>query len=154
MIDDGIDLAGEAKQAYKKSKRKKNAEAAPLTRVDDPLLAAAILLVSLAEVRGPLTREDEDSIGALITNTTGQKDVSEALADARWASQKVPDVNQVIRRLLPLWKDKLVPHERKDLVHMAQAVCDLRKEPDPIQSYAMRQLRQGLGLLRKPNIVD
>ncbi len=146
MIEDAVDMVGRAKGAYKRKKFRNKAEASVLASLDDPVQAVTVLLVGLAEAATPMTSETEAGIKSLLEETTGTDEPDEHIAFAKWACREVPDLNQVIRRLAPLWNRMLDEHEKHEIVDMAQQVIDLSGSAAPVQKDAVFRLRRELNL--------
>lgn len=146
IFDEAADGLGRAKGAYNRKKFQKKANLSPLMSIDDPVLGAAVLLVSLAEIRLPLSSADEGKLAELLEDKTGLENAEEHIAYARWACREVPDVNQVIRRLRPLWKERLSPDEREDLVSMAEEICSYRQPASSQQKNAIRRLASAIAV--------
>jgi hypothetical protein len=142
-VGDVIDAAGHAKGIYKRRKFLKKVQASTLAGIDDPGLAAAVFLVSLAENGPGLSPAEEEAITVWLRDTVEYHDPAEAVIFAKWASHEVVDVNEVIRRLLPLWCDKLDQGQRGELIAGAIRVASI-KGPDAAQMEAIRRLKQGL----------
>jgi len=142
-VGDVIDVAGSAKGAYNRRKFRKKVEASTLASIDDPALAAAVYLVSLAETGPGLGPREEEAIGTWLREVAQYRDPAEALIFAKWASREVVDVNEVIRRLAPLWRERLTPAQTQDLIAGATALAAIRG-PDLAQTDALRRLRERL----------
>jgi hypothetical protein len=140
---DVVDAAGHVKGIYKRRKFLKKVQASTLSGIDDPGLAAAVFLVSLAENGPGLSPAEEEAITAWLRDTVEYHDPAEAVIFAKWASHEVVDVNEVIRRLLPLWRDKLDDSQRSDLIAAAIRIASI-KGPDAPQMEAIRRLKLGL----------
>ena len=144
--DTVIDMAGRAKGAISRARFKHKAGSSVLAAVDDPGIAAATLLYSLADLEGAVTPEDEARIGQLLKDVCRMPKPAreEALAFVRWAVGQVPDANEVVRRLTPLWMRTLDGGERSDLMGMALAMIEEGGGATDAQSVAVRRLSEAL----------
>jgi hypothetical protein len=142
-VGDVVDAAGSLKGAYNRRRFRKKAEGSTLSAIDDPALGAAVYLVSLAEAGAGLGPKEEEAIAAWLKDVAGYSDAVEALTFAKWASREVVDVNEVSRRLTPLWREHLDPKRRQELVAGAISITAIRG-PDVAQAEALRRLRERL----------
>lgn len=142
-IGDAVDAAGQLKGAYNRRKFRRKSEASTLTAIDDPGLAAAVYLASLADAGPGLGPEEEAAITAFLTDVVAYRDPAEALTFAKWASREVVDVDEVGRRLLPLWRERLSVEERREILAAATSLAAIRG-PDAAQTVALRRLKERL----------
>jgi hypothetical protein len=140
-VGDVVDAAGNLKGAYNRRKFRKKAEGSTLSAIDDPALGAAVYLVSLAEAGAGLGPKEEEAIAAWLKDVAGYGDPVEALTFAKWAAREVVDVNEVLRRLTPLWRERLDTKRRQELVAAAISISAIRG-PDVAQAEALRRLRE------------
>jgi hypothetical protein len=61
--DEVADAAGRAIGKYKRYKFRKKAESAPIESVDDPVAAAAVMMIAVASEQQPLTPAAEERSG-------------------------------------------------------------------------------------------
>ena len=146
VIHDAADAIGRAKGAYNRKKFRDKARDSVLTGIDDPILAVAVLLVGIAEADNPMTRETEDGIKAVLQKNTGATSPEEHLAFAKWACREVPDINNVIRRLVPLLNSKLDDDEKRDVIEMANQTIKLSGGPGVAGAAAVLRLQNGLNI--------
>jgi hypothetical protein len=142
-IGDAVDAAGTIKGAYNRRKFRNRSEGSPLTAIDDPALAAATYLVSLAEAGSGLGPQEEEAITAWLRDVARYHDPAEAMTFARWASREVVDVNEVSRKLTPLWRERLDAAKRRELYAAAVSIAAVRG-PDMAQTDALRRLKDRL----------
>ncbi len=142
-VDDAVDAAGKVRGAYRRNRFRGKVEASTLAAIDDPGLAASVYLVSLAEAGQGLGAEEEEAIGTWLKDVVEYGDPIEALTFAKWAARDVVDVNEVGRRLLPLWRDRLTTEQRLQLIQAATSVADIGGA-DIAQTEAIRRLRERL----------
>lgn len=141
-----IDFASHARGAYNRARFKNKAGASVLSGVSDAGTAAATLMYSLAALKGPVMRQDEEVIDDQleIVCRLDQRDRDEAISFAAWASAQVADVNEVIRRFKPLWRDALDEKERKQLIDMAIAAAERGGPPNEAQKSSIKRLSEDL----------
>lgn len=144
FADDVIDAAGHLRGAYNRRKFRHKAEGSVLTSLDDPGLAAAVLMISLAEGARGWTSAKEEAISAWLRDEVQYPDVDEAVAFGCWVAREVVDTNEVVRRLLPLWRDRLTPAQQHELVSQAGNIAWMEGGPDHGQADALRRLKEGL----------
>ncbi|MGV8841023.1 MAG: hypothetical protein ACWA6X_12050 [Bauldia sp.] len=140
-IGDAVDAATTLKGAYNRRQFRKKSEGATLTAIDDPGLGAAVYLVSLAEAGPGLGPGEEAAITTFLRDTVQYGDPAEAITFAKWASREVVDVDEVGRRLLPLWRERLSAEERRAILAAANAVAAIRG-PDDAQTASLRRLKE------------
>ena len=142
------DAIGHAKGAVKRRNFRKKTEGSTLGTVDDPRVAAAVLLVALGFQNGELSEKKEFLIAAMLSDRTGLQGVAleEAMSFSKWVNREIADGNDVVRRFIPLWKAALTQQEQSDLIAMAHAVIEFDGEPGPAQNSMMRRLTDGLSL--------
>jgi len=141
-----IDLAGHAKGAYSRHRFRTKAGASVLSGVDDPGSAAAVLLYSIAALKGPAGTALEARIAEMLHAICrmAPKDIADAAAFGPWAAQQIPDTNAVIRRLLPLWTSSLQDEQREELIGMATEVANFGSPANDAQVSSIRRLREAL----------
>ncbi len=141
-----IDLAGHAKGAYSRHRFKSKAGASVLAGVEDPGSAAAVLLYSVAALKGPAGTQLEARIAEMlrVICRMAPKDIADAVSFAPWAAQQVPDTNGIIRRLLPLWTSALGDQQREELIGMAEEVANFGSPANDAQLSSIRRLRDAL----------
>lgn len=142
-VGDAVDAAGKVRGAYRRDRFRRQAKASTLAAIDDPGLAASVYLVSLAEAGRGLGAGEEEAIGTWLREVVEYGDPVEALTFAKWAVRDIVDVNEVGRRLLPLWRDRLTKEQKDQLIAAATSVSEIRGA-DIAQTEAIRRLRERL----------
>jgi uncharacterized tellurite resistance protein B-like protein len=141
---DVADLAGRARGAYRMRKFREKADGATLNAINEPALAAAVLLYSLAnEDRASLHKsvpKIRSSLALVITST----ELDDTLAYAEWVARDVVDARDIVRRYKTLWRETLSADERRQLIGMAEAVVEASSNPAPSQTLAIDAMRTGL----------
>ena len=136
-----IDLVGRARGAYRMRKFRKQAEGSALNGIDDPALAAAVLLFALANENRASAHKGGPEIRARLAPVVPAGDLDELLSYAEWAARDVVDPRDLVRRFRTLWREKLTPDERGELIEMAEAVTALSDPAEPGQVLAIEALR-------------
>lgn len=121
--------AGEAAQAagkvgrdLKRRTARRRAADASLDGIEDPVTAAATVLVAIAADEIPLTPRDEAVIRAALLKVATKAEADEAIDYARWVNTQVDDPALVIDRLAPLFKARLDAKQRAELLALIDAV--------------------------------
>jgi hypothetical protein len=143
VVSEVGDAAGRLRGKVKRTMFRRKVEGSTLTGIEDPATAAAVLLVSIVEADRRLTPDDEARITTWLREVAEEDKPEEAVVFARWAVREVVDVNEVIRRLAPLFNARLAEPERRDFVEMAASLCGPPAQC-PAQAEAMRRLRAAL----------
>ncbi|WP_108882665.1 TerB family tellurite resistance protein [Anderseniella sp. Alg231-50] len=140
------DVVGRIQGQFRTAKLKKKAGESPITSIGEPIVAAAALMISIAELDDPLSEPEIASIRDQLSELTRPDAVEEAYVYARWATEQVIDTNNVILRLKNMLNEKLNSDERRELLAMvttaAQAGGDLNDE----QIQAIATLNRSLNL--------
>ncbi|HVY87323.1 MAG TPA: hypothetical protein VG942_00540 [Hyphomonadaceae bacterium] len=141
-----FDLAGKAKGAVSRARFKHKAGSSVLAGVDSPGMAAATLVYSLMAMKRPLGLSDEDKIDHMLETVCrmNMKDREDAMSFAAWASGRVADTNEIVRRFMPLWQGALAGPERQQLVDMALEAAELGGAPTDAQTSVVKRLSEGL----------
>jgi hypothetical protein len=140
------DVVGRARAKYRLAKRRKDAAISPVRAIDDPILGAAVLLYSLLDIEGPVSRDQEEIMAQKLNDVTGVEKPESYVSYAKWACDKVPEHTTVIRLLLPLWKASLAPNEASQLYDMAVNLCEEYSAMSSEQEMALSRLHKGLGI--------
>lgn len=90
----------------------------PVTRISDPVVAAATLLYSIQSEEFVLGDADEEIIESLLLKISNQEAVSSAVDYAKWAVFEVNDANYVIERLGEFLNAQLDEDEKIQLLEM------------------------------------
>jgi hypothetical protein len=90
----------------------------PITKISDPVTAAATILISLQSEEFVLGDADEEVIEKLLLNITDQETVNAAIEYAKWAVIEVSDATFVIDRLGNLLRSHLDNREKQQFLEM------------------------------------
>ena len=141
-----VDLAQRARGAWRRKKFRDKANMSALTAIKDPVTAAAVMMVAIAEARGPIGPATEAAIRVELASVMQGKDVSETFIYAQWAARETGDPNTVSLKLAQLWKDTLSDDERRELAAMVGRVAERDGGPDALQREALSLLSRRLAL--------
>lgn len=140
------DAIGTARGAYNRRKFRKQSEGSVLANIEGPGEAAAVLLTVIASENGPVSQTTEDLIAAMLSDRAGLQGraLEDAMSFAKWAAEEVADGNDVVRKLLPVWRRSLNEDERLELVAMARTVAEADGQAAPVQLALVKRLSEGL----------
>lgn len=114
--------AGVLGGALKRRAARKRAADATLDGIEDPVTAAATMLVAMAADEIPLTPRDEAAIRAALVRIASPDEVGTALDYAKWVNTRIDDPALVIDRLAPLFRARLDPKQRTELLALIDTV--------------------------------
>ena len=142
-----VDKIGSVRGSIKRKKLRKQASLSPLTAVDDPVIAAATLVIAIAADDMPLGEAREAALREAIAGISSPAKADEALIYGKWAADQIDDTVVVIDKLSPMLRDRLDDGEKEELLDMVAAVLsvDSGNRP-PLAAQRIRRLRQKLGL--------
>jgi uncharacterized tellurite resistance protein B-like protein len=144
---DVVDAAERARGALRRRRFKAKVEGSTLTAVDDPALAAAIMMAGIAAQKGVApSRKAEDSIRRHLATRIGVADPDGMTSYAVWAAGQVTDPNSMSRTLAKLWRERLQPAERQELLEMVWSVATVDGPPTDSQVDTLERLRERLEL--------
>ncbi|MCH9809523.1 MAG: TerB family tellurite resistance protein [Alphaproteobacteria bacterium] len=95
-----------------------------LRDVDDPRVAAAVMMVAVAEYDGALTEAERQTMIQQMGEVFGasHKQAEELVAHARWLNRNGGDIGSLFLKLTPVVSDKCGPKERRELIAMLRQV--------------------------------
>lgn len=141
------DVVGRVQGNIRRSKLRKKAALSPITAIDDPVTAAATVIMAIAAedvlVSEALEKRVREQMAG-IAETDSQ--VDEAVIYAKWASDQVADVGTVIDKAAALLKSRLDEGEKEQLIAMVLAVTP-PAERHALFARRIEQLRRRLGLV-------
>ena len=146
-VRDIIDVAEHAHGAVRRRRFRSKVERSTLTAIDDPAMAAAIMLAGIAALKGVApSRKAEDRIRQELATRMMVADPEGMARHAVWAAGQVADPNAMSRTLVKLWRDRLTPAEQTDLLDMAWGVASVDGPPTETQIDALHRLGERLDL--------
>lgn len=139
-----IDSVERMRGAYKRRQYRKAAEAAPLTSIKDPAIAAVTFFMVLAEDKPTGMDEARTLIRSRMNGIIAARDMDEVLVFAEWTAKRVVSLEDPVRRFRDLWLANLNFDERRQLVGIADEVIRIAGEPTTEQNNALQALRRVL----------
>ena len=91
-----VDAVGRVRGNLRRKKIRQHNELSPLTAIDDPVVAAATLLVAIASDDAALGPNRESAARAEIALIADPAKLEEAIVYAKWASGQIDDAGTVI----------------------------------------------------------
>jgi hypothetical protein len=143
--DEVSHMAGKVIGKYKRNKFRKKVEGATLTAVDDPIAAAVIMMMAVAQEAGPLDEMTEAAIRKEVVETMGHADTSELMIFSKWSASSVVDANDVSYAFRKLWNDNLDIEQKRDLLAMVTRIASLKGEMSQVQKSKLERLNTRLG---------
>jgi hypothetical protein len=141
---DAADAVGRLRGAYRMRNFKKKAEGSVLAAIDDPAMAATVLLFALANEDAVSAHQAPEFIKKNAADMVPDDKLDELVAYAAWAARDIVDARDVVRRFKPLWRERLTLAERQDLVRMAEELASLSPEPVQAQQLTLEALRAAI----------
>ena len=140
------DAIGRVQGTFRRGKLRKKAALAPVAAIDDPVTAAATVIMAIAAEEVPVSEALEKRVRAEISAIAeSDKKLDEAIIYARWASDQVADVPTVIDKTAELLRPLLSEDEKHQLLAMV-ARATLPAERHAMYRRRVEQLRRKLGL--------
>lgn len=139
-----IDSVERMRGAYNRRQFRKAAEAAPLTSIQDPAIAAVVFFICLADDKPAQRSEALGLIRDRMKGIIAEKDIEEVIVFADWTAKNVINVEDPVRRFRDLWLQHLDIDERGELISIARAVSSLGGEPTQAQEKALQMLKRAL----------
>lgn len=140
------DAVGRVRGNLRRNTLRKKAAIAPVTAIDHPVTAAATVVMAIAAEDRPVSDVLETRVREQIeTVADSEKQLDEAIAYAKWASDQVADVQTVIDRTADFLKPLLDVAEKEQLVAMVLAATPVAQRHHMFRQRVER-LRRKLGL--------
>ncbi len=112
-VADGV---GRVRGQLRRRSMRRKAEISPITAIDSPVVAAAVLLVALQSEKAPLTDGQQEFVRGLLSRLVPEKEAEEAFIYANWAVAQVADTTVVIGKLGLFLRDALNTAEKKQFI--------------------------------------
>lgn len=141
-----VDAVGRMRGSMRRKKIRKQTELSPLTAIDDPVVAAATVLVALVTDDVALSDQREAAIRAELEQLTDARKAEEALVYAKWAASQIDETGIVIDKVGPFLAEKLYENEKHALIVMTRSVYEAQGPDLPTAGNRIRRLTQKLGL--------
>jgi hypothetical protein len=141
------DAIGHVRGNMRRNALRKKSALSPITAIDDPVVAAATVILAINTEDGPLDEDQEARLREQVEGIapSAQK-ADEALVYAKWASDQVADVHIVIDKCAVFLKDFLSEDEKEGLVGVVEAVS-LPGQRRAMFARRVELLRRKLGLV-------
>lgn len=143
-----IETADDIRAAVRRFGFNRKAKGNPLDGIEDPRLAAAGILVAVANMDGPPGRDEIAAIAEECRRTfgTGAEEAEQITAYGRWLVQQSANMDEAIRRLARNLVGKLTAEEKGELLAMAERIAGLaRGSLSDSQRYTLESLGRQLG---------
>ncbi len=141
-----VDAVGRMRGSMRRKKIRNQNQLSPLTAVNDPIVAAATILVAVATDDVALSTAREETIRAEIGKLTSPDKLEEAVIYGKWAAAQIADTAVVIDKLGPFLAERLDGAEKHGMMTMARNVCAAEGPDLPLEAQRFRRLTQKLGL--------
>jgi hypothetical protein len=145
--------AGEAIEAidrvrgdFKRKKLRRQAALSPVTAIDDPVVAAATILVSIHSDDVALSPTTETAILTGLREIATPAAAEEAMIYAKWAVSQVEDASIVIGHAGSFLASRLTAEEKRQLMDLADGIEGKAGCAPRLLTVRTRRLRQKLGL--------
>ncbi|BCH22291.1 hypothetical protein MesoLjLc_20340 [Mesorhizobium sp. L-8-10] len=145
--NDAAEALGRARRAVRGERQRGLNGASPLPSIDDPVVAAAALLASIASDGVEMAPQRETALRKEISAIAAAGKADAAVDYALWATGRIDDTAMVIDRLAPFLRDRLDEAEKGDLLTMIRRVATAGGPPLPMLEPRMHRLRQKLGVV-------
>ncbi|HUV32248.1 MAG TPA: hypothetical protein VMW31_01650 [Devosiaceae bacterium] len=119
---DAARAAGKVRNHVRQRSARRRAADASLSDIDDPVTAAATVLVAMAADEIPLTPKDEAAIEAALLSVATPHEAHGAIEYAKWVNTQLDDPAVVIDLLAPLFKSHLTPQQRSEFLVLIDTV--------------------------------
>lgn len=139
------DLDRDTKGLQRKAKFSfQNLIGSPYSRIKDPRLAAAILMIQLVRTGAPVTADEKMKILELISETLQIED-PDALFRKAWTYTKQRGFfSPMADELAPMLRERLTRRERLQLIDMLQQTASAYGEPSELQVGMIARLKRQL----------
>lgn len=142
-----VDKVGRVQGHFRRRKLRRKAAIAPVAAIDDPVVAAATVMVAIGAEDVVMSDALEARVRDVITAIAASKEkADEAVTYAKWATNQVADVPTVIDQTAAFLTGKLDEAEKEQLVAMVQSVV-LKEERHDLYARRIDRLRRRLGLV-------
>jgi uncharacterized tellurite resistance protein B-like protein len=122
----------------------------PLQRVNDPRLAAVILMLQLVRTGAPVTASEKTQIMEVMEQDLQITKIEAVFVRAWSYTEQNRAFSPVADELVPLLRNRLTEDERRDLLAMLTKVANAYGEATELQTEAINRLKRRL-LMPEPN---
>lgn len=140
------EVASDAKSFLRRNRWKAQTNTDQIREVDDPRLAAAIMMCALAKSDADLSASERDAILDQLKGTLelSNTEAEETLAQARWLTRDMKELGTVLHRVSPSIKANCTAHQKTELLDILHAVAEADGPIDTLQQDAIDRLRREL----------
>ena len=142
-----IDTVGRVRGNFRRKKLRKQAEMSPVTAIDDPVVAAATLIVAIHGEDQPLQPRQEAAIRETLAEIAPADKLDEAIIYGKWAASQIADTQLVIGHAGKFLSSRLNGSEKEQLVEMVNSVAATSGQTPQFLKLRTDRLRQKLGLM-------
>ena len=143
--NEAVDAVGRVQSHFRRGKLRKKSALAPISAIDDPVIAAATIMAAIAAEDSVLSPDLEAGVRSQLLIIESAEKVDEAIIYANWASSQVADVTHVIDIAGKFLATKLSDNEKQELVDMVADAVPVGKRHE-VFPQRIKRLRQKLGL--------
>jgi len=142
--DQAIDLAQQVRGKLRRNAFRKKAEGSVLSSVEDPGTAAAVLLVKIAECKGPVIEHIKTEIVEMVRDGIGMPDADEVVPFAVWIAEQTVNPSDIIRTYRSIWMSELNASELSGFLEMGTRIANMSGKPNAEQNEILRLMRERL----------
>jgi hypothetical protein len=143
---DVADVVGRVRGDVRRSRIRKKAAIAPVSAIDEPVTAAATVLMAIAAEDIVISSDLEERIRAEIAGIAeSEKKLDEAMTYAKWATEQVGDIGVVIDQTANFLEPRLSGQEKEQLLVMLDRAAP-RSQRHAMYAHRVERLRRKLGL--------
>ena len=124
-----------------------------LQRVQDPRVAATILMLQLVRTGAPVTATEKTQIMELMENPLQIANIETIFVRAWRYTEQNRAFSPIADELVPMLRRKLTPDERMQLIEMLRKVANAYSEASELQVEAMNRLKRRL-MMPDPSFVS
>ena len=141
-----IETADEVRRYVRRSRRQSQERVTTLSEIEDPRLAATVMMVAMAKCDGDLTERQRAAIieRMEIVLEMDPTDSEAMIAEARWLVQELSDIETVLRRASGPIEACCTEAERRDLIAMLRIVAAIEGPATDVQEKAIAALARTL----------
>ena len=143
--NEALNAIGRVRGNMRRGKIRKKAAMAPISAIDDPVVAAATIMVSIITEDNVLSPLVEQPIRAQLAAIATPAALDEAMIYAAWATNQVAEAQQIIDIAGTFLSKQLNDDEKQELIAMINAAAPTEKRAETYPQN-MKRLRQKLGL--------
>ncbi len=140
-----FDAVGRVRGNMRRGKIRKKAAMAPISAIDDPVIAAATIMVSIITEDTVLSPLVEQPIRAQLATIATPAKLDETMLYAAWATNQVADVQSVIDIAGTYLSKQLSDDEKHEIIKMIMAAAPIEKRSE-LFPQRIKRLQQKLGL--------